>query len=386
MNTPYRIFAVLRTALFLLALGTMPSFASQDSAFTVKGVKVDVTAENATVAREQAFAQAQQSAFRQLADRLLSDSEMATLQMPETETISTMINDFEITEEQLSSVQYIATYTFRFKKDAVRNFLGGSGLSYTDVSSKPVLVLPYYQWGSRTVLWGNDNPWLAAWARGEEQDGLVPVTVPIGDIQDVSDMGDADALTYTAENLERMIERYGAGEAVIMIAAPVWATDQPETQIPSEINIMVYRTSSGRPEMAQNLKIAATPDDTAPALFDRAVQEAQKALQLDWKDKTLVSAGQDNSLQARVRFSSMNEWIETQKKLRRVQGVLDIKLLSLKPSQAHIELSFRGNEDRLRLALAQADMTLTTPQVSFNGSSAGSPLVYDLYLNKFKPL
>lgn len=385
MNTVYRIFAVLRTALFLLALGAAPSFAAQDSAFTVKGVKVDVTAESATVAREQAFAQAQQSAFRQLADRLLSDSEMAAFQMPETETISTMINDFEITEEQLSSVQYIAAYTFRFKKDAVRNFLGGSGLSYTDVSSKPVLILPYYQWGSRTVLWGNDNPWLAAWTRGEEQDGLVPVTVPIGDIQDVSDMGDADALTYNTENLERMIDRYGAGEAVIMIAAPVWSADQPETQIPVEINIMVYRTGSGRPEMAQNLKITANPDDSATVLFDRAVQEAQKALQLEWKDKTLVSPGQDSSLQARVRFASMGEWIETQKKLRRVQGVLNIKLLSLKSNQAHIELSFRGNEDRLRLALAQADMTLTTPQVNFGGG-AGSPLVYDLYLNKFKPL
>ena len=309
---------------------------------------------------------------------------MATFQMPEAAVISTLIDDFEITEEQLSSVQYIAAYTFRFKSDAVRNFLGGSGLSYTDVTSKPVLILPYYQWGSRTILWGAENPWLAAWTRGEAQDGLVPVTVPIGDIQDVSDMGDADALTYNAENLARMTDRYGAGEAVVMIAAPVWAPDQPETQIPAEINVMIYRTGAGHPEMAQNLKISAAADDSATVLFDRAVQEAQKTLQLEWKDKTLVSAGEDNNLQARIRFSSMNEWIETQKKLRRVQGVLDIRLLSLKQNQAYIELVFKGNEDRLRLALSQADMILTTPQVNF-GDAAGSPLAYDLYLNKFKP-
>lgn len=374
---------MLRTALIVFLLAA-PALAAQESAFTVKGVKVDVTAESAADAREQAFAQAQQNAFRQLAERLLSESEMAAFKMPETATISTFIDDFEITDEQLSSVQYVAAYTFRFKKDAVRNFLGGSGLSYTDVSSKPVLVLPYYQWGSRTVLWGAENPWLAAWTRSEAHEGLVPVTVPIGDVQDVSDMSDADALTFNAENLARMTERYGAGEAVIMIATPVWATDQPETQIPAEIGVMVYRTASGSPAMAQNLKISTAADDSATTLFDRAVQQAQKTLQTEWKDKTLVNAAEDNNLQARIRFASMGEWIETQKKLRRVQGVLDIKLLSLKQKQAYIELVFKGNEDRLRLALAQADMTLTAPQVNFGGGS-GSPLAYDLYLNKFKP-
>jgi len=392
MDTIYRVFASARTALIILLLAmATPAIAAQDSAFTVRNVKVDVTAESAAAAREQAFAQAEQIAFRQLAQRLLSDVEMAIFQMPETSVISTLINDFEITEEQLSRVQYIAAYTFRFKKDAVRNYLGGSGLSYTDVSSKPVLVLPYYQWGSRTILWGDDNPWLAAWTRSEMRDGLVPVVVPIGDLMDVSDMSDSDALTYIPENLARMSERYGAGDTVMMIAAPIWAQNQPETQIPAEINIMIYRTGSTGPEMAQNLKIRALPEDSAIVLFDRAVQEAQKALQLEWKDKTLITAGQDNNLQARVRFTSMEEWIETQKKLRRVQGVLDIRLLSLKSSQAHIELIFNGNEDRLRLALAQADMTLTKPQIDFAAlyqASEGprkSPLIYDLYLNKFNP-
>lgn len=384
MERPYSFFSLLHTAFIVaMMLAAVPVMAASDSAFTVKGVKVDVTADSAAAAREQAFAQAQQAAFRQLADRLLSDAEMAMLKIPDTNTITSLINDFEITDEQLSSVEYIATYTFRFKKDAVRNFLGGSGLSYTDVSSKPVLILPYYQWGSRTVLWGNDNPWLAAWTRAESQDGLVPVTVPIGDVQDVSDMGDDNALTFDAEALSRMTERYGAGEAIIMIAAPVWGADQPETHAPAEINVMIYRTADGAPEMSQNLKVTASADESAAILFDRAAQEAQKTLQKDWKDKTLVSADDDNNLQARVKFSSMPEWIETQKKLRRVQGVLDVRLMSIMPRQAHIELVFKGKEDRLRLALAQADMTLTAPLLSFG--AAGSPLVYDLYLNKFKP-
>lgn len=384
MAFTYRIFAVARIALIVLALcftGTRVHAA--DSAFTVAGVKVDVTADSAATAREQAFAQAQQQAFRELANRLLPEGEAATLQIPDTATISTLINDFEITEERLSTVQYVGTYTFRFNEKAVRNFFGGSGLSYTDVSSRPVLVLPYYQWGSRTVLWGPENPWLAAWARAEERPGLVPIVVPIGDVQDVADIGDSEALTYDPGSLARLTERYGAGEALVLIAAPVWGADQPETQTPAALSLLAYSTANGTPEMAQNFRVEAQEADHPEMLFDRAVAEAQKMLQQDWKNKTLVNGGEDNSLQARVRFESMAEWVETQKKLRRVQGVLDIKLLSLKSDQAHVELHFKGGEDRLRLALQQADMTLTQPQANF--SYDGIPLVYDLYLNKYRP-
>lgn len=382
---------MLRTAFILLALASAPAMA-EDAPFTVSGVKVDITADNAADAREKAFAQAQENAFRQLAGRLLPEEEMTTFKAPESSAISTMVNDFEITQEQISTVQYIGTYTFRFNKDSVLTFLGASGASYSDVASRPVLILPYYQWGSRNLLWGSDNAWLAAWARSESAGGLVPVTIPIGDVMDVADMGDADALTYNPANLARMLGRYDAGEAVIVIASPVWAADQPETQIPAALDIMIYRTDSDRPVLQQELKTTTNPEDSAAVLFDRAVQETQKALQGDWKSRTQVTSSEgNNSLNVRVRFATMKEWIETQKALRAVQGILAVNLMSLKPGQANIELSFQGTEEKLRLALGQSDMALSPPQTEFvpfahGGAPAGSPPpVYDLYLNKFKP-
>lgn len=390
----YRFFGMLRTVFAIMLLIATPALAAQDPAFVITGVKVDVTAEDATAARDQAFIQAQQAAFRQLAERMIPEDDLTSFKMPDDSTLSTFVNDFEVTQEQLSHIQYIGTYTFRFKSDAVRSYLSGSGVSYTDVSSKPVLVLPYYEWGTRMILWGRDNPWLGAWTRAERQQGLVPLTVPIGDLQDVADMGDSDALTYDEQSLYRMVNRYGAGEAVIVIATPVWAADTAETQLPAEIRIAMYRTDRGKPERSGEVNIASEKTDSAAALLDRTVQAVQKILQKDWKSRTLVSASQSNNLQVRVKFVTMQEWVDTQQKLRRVQGVSEVRLLSLKPGQAHVELLFQGSEDRLRLALAQADMTLTAPQVSFidytsdNAASPyeprpASPLVYDLYLNKY---
>ncbi len=374
------------------------SAASESSAFTIQNVKVDVTAKSAAVAREQAFGEAQQVAFQKLTERLLSEEEASFFQMPGLEVISTMIQDFEITEEQLSSVRYVGVYTFRFKNDAVRNYLSNYGLSYSDVRGKPVLLLPYYQQDSHPLLWGENNPWMTAWSRSESYQGLLPVMVPIGDLQDVSGIGNNDALTYDKDAMRKMLARYGAGEAVIVLAIPGWYDGSSVTGAPDELSVIIYRTDRNVPEFANSLKIIAKDDAandvSGSQLFDQAVKQVRQTLQRDWKSRTLVDSMQNHSLKVRVRFKTMNEWMETQTKLNRVQGVQNINLLSLTPRESHVELIFRGTEQRLRLTLAQADMTLTTPHINFadfytqaprnTPNNQTSPLVYDLYLNKFR--
>lgn len=374
----------------LLCLWPAGHATAEDSVFTVSGVHVDVTAENAVAAREAAFDQAQSKAFAALAARLLPDDEAASLTPPGTDVISDLVQDFEITEERLSSVRYVGTYTFRFKNDAVRNYFSGTGLSYTDVESKAVLILPFYQWGDRTILWDENNPWRRTWTRSSHGDqGLVPVVVPIGDLADVTALDGSDMLGYAPLGLADMTDRYGAREAIIVLATPSWDQTTGPTLAntpPAALEVVLYRTDRGRPEKVQTLHVTARNGE-ADDLFDKAVRSVRKALQKDWKSRTVVTAAEGNDLTVRVRFQSMREWVETQKALQSVQGIGSVTLLSLTPREARISLSFRGDEERLRLALAQADMTLTTPNVAFSNLSGygASPLVYDLYLNKYAP-
>ncbi len=197
MARPYRFFIPIASALVLFSgLFLFSGIGhAEDPLFTVDNVKVDVTAESAVAARTQAFEKAQQEAFKVLAERLLPEEEAKTFEPPAVTTISPMVKDFEITGEQLSRVQYIGTYTFRFKDQAIRSFFSNKNVSFSDVRSKPVLILPFYQTGTKVMLWGDTNPWLGAWGRTNTRQGLVPVQVPIGDISDVGDVGDTQALT-----------------------------------------------------------------------------------------------------------------------------------------------------------------------------------------------
>jgi len=119
-----------------------------------------------------------------------------------------------------NSVRYIGTYTFRFKSEAVKRYFSGRSLAYTDQESEPLLILPFYQENGQYDLWSYNNLWREAWDRKSTRSNLVPIVVPVGDIQDVSEIGDQDAQQYDAKKLQSMLNRYGAKDAVIAIAVP----------------------------------------------------------------------------------------------------------------------------------------------------------------------
>ncbi len=383
----YKPFEVFRIALLSCFLFVVLAASAQaqigNAVFTVEDIKVDVTASNAIEARKQAFERAQQEAFKALSARMLDAGSVAALEPLPVSTISMLIQDYEVTKEQLSSVRYIGTYTFRFRERAVKQYFANIGQSYTDVSSRPVLILPYFEQDGAASLWSPYNRWMETWMNASDLGGLVPVAVPLGDLQDVRDIGEGDSLAYKARNLRAMLERYGAREAVIAMAA---ADENVGT-----LTINLYRTDRAQPEYVTQIIQPAQDGQKFDELYDLALVRVHTFLQQDWKAKTIVSAQNSNHLSVRVPFKSLGEWTQTRRALQRVQGISDIDVKSLSPTAAKIDLAFQGTEQRLRLALDQAGITLSHPRFSTiglnpeYGQQTGAPGVYELYLDRYAP-
>lgn len=390
----YKTFHTARTAFcfffacFLVAaLAFAPAFA-QDNLFKVEGVKVDVTADSALAARDQAFEKAQIDAFTVLAGRMLIESELANFKAPDIAAVSAMVQDYEVTQEKLSSVRYIGTYTITFRQKAVERFFNKQGSSYTNVVSAPLVVLPFYQVNSRTYLWSPYNFWMKAWNRAPAQSVPVPLIIPIGDLEDVSDIGDDDVFGYDPDKLVALLKRYDAGDAVLAVATPdgkLGPLNENDNAAGGSVTVSLYRTDRGHPEHVQEIVVEALNTDTLGRLLDRAVIEAQARLKENWKEKTVVNASPDvsavtdNTLIARIRIKSLEEWATTQRALARVNAISSTSLKSLSPREALVELHFRGDEQMLRQALAQSGMDLSFPQYS-PGDYGAEPgrLVYDL--------
>lgn len=383
----YKTFNSARIVFFALllafsALAGAGIARADDPVYTVEDVTVDVTSDSAAKAREEAFAQAQQQAFGELAARMIDETARDAYATTDPAAISPMIQDFEVTQEKLSRVRYVGTYTFRFDPGSVKSYFSAKGASYSDARSAPTLVLPFLRAGNKTVLWDENNVWMQAWGRAGELKGRVPLMIPIGDVMDVSDFAGDDMDDYDPARLRAMTARYDASEAVFVMAVPderLLAT-APDATAQGLLNVQIFSAGSDSSQLAKTLTIAPDGGETASALYDRAVKQVRAALQGDWKSgETGETAGpatlgaQSARIEARVYFSGLSEWARAQREIAGTYGVRDFMVKSLSPTQALVELAYQGDLENLRLALAQNRMTLTP--------SAAGGHAYDLRLN-----
>jgi len=376
---PYTYICAL-AAFFVLFVAT-PCARAEDPLFTVSNIRVDVTAENSAKARDQAMVEARSQAFDKLVDRLLSDDEKSRFQKPDDMVISTMIRDFEIKEERLSGVRYMATLTFRFEDEKVRNFMSGSGVKYTDVAKKPIMIIPIYQRGRQTLLWEDDNIWFDAWKAAKNMDrGIVPILIPIGDIEDMRSVSGDTALSANTDAMAAMAARYGASDVILALGMPEGYGNEG---VEGDFRVFLYNISGETPQHAKT--IIVNNDNMASAdLLAEAVQTVRTYIQKDWKSQTTIDPTLMNNMRAVVHYRNIGEWVRIQSKLDDIAGSLDYNVLNVGMDKAVIDMSFQGTEARLRLALKQRDLVLSKPRLDFTDSmqrlGGDTPLIYDLSL------
>ena len=380
---------------FLVLLAPVKGFAYDSSLFVVKSIKIDVTADDAVMAQEKAFSQAQKQAFVVIARRMVSDNDVTSMKIPDLDTIAYMIKDYEVNNEQISAVRYVGNFTFHFDQQAVGKYFSISGEQYTDKKSKPLLVLPVLQKGNKNTIWGQDNLWMQSWAKIEFPTALVPVEVPIGDLEDVADINDDNALRYERKSLDRMLFRYNAKEAAIMIAVPDATLGKQaslEEAAQGNLRISIYRTDRGRAEYVSDLLVQPTDQEKVGGLYERGVMKAYQSLQKNWKRRTAESVARSQVYYVRMPISSLKELNNKKNILSAVQGLSNMVSVSLKPVEAKMLLTYRGDETHLREALAGVhfslgrayrkdyDSSISNPQI------AKLPVMYDLYFKQKAPV
>ncbi len=362
------IFNWILPALFIGLISITPARAQGD-VFTVSDVKVDVTAKNALAAREQAFDQAQQDAFGIMAGRMLSESSAANFTPPSSDIISRMIQDYEVTNEKISAVRYIGTYTIRFNDHEVSRYFGGRNVQrngqYVSMKQKPLLILPFYEYNGKNVIWSPHNAWMSAWTGTKNIGGIAPLSVPMGDIEDVRDIDDNEALNYNQNALRSMLSRYQAGEAVIVIAVPDHNLKNADLNAPANggLTVQLYRTDRTSPEFVAALQIEPSGNMTKAQLLNKAVADVKVALQKDWKNpamqKPQVPQGSRVTYRVEAPLRNLNHWSSIQKAMQNVRPLENLTILSISPRIASMQFDFAGDAKQLALIFAQSGLSLT---------------------------
>lgn len=397
----YRVFSralivFFACALVFMAQAQAATGPNKGDDYLIKGITVDVQGSSALDARDKAYTAARRTAWQQLVMRL-SPKDAAAMPLPEDKAISSAIKDFSIENERMTTRRYLGTVNIRFKDAAAKKILGSlrsgafeasadtedtviTGSDETGTAMRrrddpdhirraaenagPVtLVLPWYNAGGRSVLWGQANPWRAAW---EEKNGLSrerTLVLPVGDVADMRLYSPAQPLSQGG-NIDGLMKRYRATSAILAMAEPL-----PD----GSVNVALYRYSGNVATPVARFGIDASARDTlgdAVAQSADAIKSANANTNMPAPVQVSVAPGSVSVPQTRTapaggiyrtlaRFSGLQEWVAMRQALSRVPGMGTISVHSISPSQANLEFDYKGDAGALMNAFAQNGLQIS---------------------------
>jgi hypothetical protein len=356
-------FLILATGLVTLSAG-LPTAASAQELLTVNGVEVDVTGDDANAARNAAFIQGQRKAFDKLIGQLADPASAASLPPLSDDQIGAMVSDFEIETEATSTVRYLGTLTFRFYADPVRQYLAGSGVRFTATQSPPIVVVPILTQGDSQLLWDDGNLWLQAWS-AHGGGALVPVRVPIGDLNDIAAITVEQALAGDAGSFDVLARRYGAADTLVAEARIDPATMVAGGEAVVTVTARRYGPAGLMATFQDEVRGSA---DDLPALYASAVDKLDMQLEQNWKSQALTTTGSamGNRLEVSAIVQSLDEWLEVQRRLQQVTAVQGIELKYLAVREARFDLIYAGDPLSLGRALAGRGLQLIANGTGWN--------------------
>jgi hypothetical protein len=356
------------TACALLLLGAVAMRAApapaqeSDEAYSTT-VKVDATAESAAAAREVARIDGQRRALAAVIERLSGASEPAAPPKLDDKTITDMVASFEVANEHMSAVRYVADYTFHFRPSKVRRLVrvaetppaestskspgdkssgekssaDSGGKSPAEGGNRAIVVLPVYRDGSNVVLWDDPNAWRVAWSQRPAGSGLGRLVLPLGDAGDLAAIDAEKAGSGKPEALTAIAQRNSGSEAVVALA-----TAQRQGDKLAGLDVTVKRYRYGHLVDTQASSFEAEP----------AESEAGAKLNAD------AHSNQPASLAVTVPITTLGEWVQVRNRLASVTSIRKIDLLSLSREEARIEVKYVGTPDQLKSSLAEVNLDL----------------------------
>jgi hypothetical protein len=325
-------------------------------------VRVDAIGDSVAAARELARVDGQRRALVLVIDRLSGAPDSVKLPKLDDKTITDMVESFEVANERMSAVRYLADYTFHFRPSKVRRLVhstesapaeANSGPPAAEGSGKPLIILPVYKDSGGIVLWDDPNAWREAWGRRSADSGLIRLTIPLGDASDLSIIDAGRAEAGNPDALTAIARRNGGDEAIVALAT---ARRDGDNLVGLELSIKRYR--SGRLVGTHGTTLDAYPGEDTRDFLKRAADTISGEIASNSKKSSGASSDQQASLSMSVPIESIGDWVRIRDRLASVPAIRKVDLLSLNRHEAKIQLKYVGGTDQLRSSLAGVDLGL----------------------------
>ncbi len=329
--------------LLAVLLGTA-GMAAGEEVFTVRDVVVDEVAADARLAQRAAIRTAQRRAWRRLAARMAADAAPPPA-APGEEALATLVQGLEFADEKIAATRYRAAITVRFRAEAVRARLRAAGFPHLPVPRPLLVVLPVLQDGDGDRLWGEDNPWLAAWRRHPGGGLVVDTVAPVADLDDLATVDAAGALAGDWAALRLLARRYEADGALVAAARAEGGRLRQ--------TLTWYEGPRGRHVPLEGAAPAAAAID-----WGAAVDAARRSVSDHWSSAALAPGGPVATAIVDIPLESLAQWVDVRGRLERPAAVESVLPLAFSLAGARVRIGYTGTPEELRAALRRAGLGL----------------------------
>lgn len=334
----FRIPALI-VALAASCLLAMP--AGAENTFEVPNVHVDASGPSSSEARTAAVASGRPVAWTLLFRRLTRQQDWYRQPVLDDAQLQKLIIGYSPMNERRSTTRYVADITYTFNPEAVARVLQAAGIPYAATTAKRILLVPLAPGYSRTSMWtlAFANPRFAASA--------VPFALPVGDVQDMAVLSGINIDTATWDQVASVAQRIHASEAALVLAIPAG----------NQLSVVVKRVGAGELPVRTsfNVPLLQGADSTYPAAADAVI----RAIDDMWKNQKAMDYSQKGRLLADVKIDSLAQFTVLENALSAVPNIASVGISAMDIGQARLAISYIGTPEQLRVALAQAGITLS---------------------------
>ena len=327
-----RIFIII--VCLCLFCGT--SFATDDR-FAVE-IKVDVTDENASIAREKAMSSATRAAITAVARRISTqDGASKISDMTDTQLLN-FVKETSIVNERNSDVRYMADLRIIINEELLEEYMKEREIPVLTNNHISVLIIPLFREFSDDVpmLWETNNLWKQAWNNTNISSAIN--FIPIN-----SSTPTADTINSTVninndyETLEKIMKLSGTNDIFILDASydGVEGLDIVATSLNgSKHEIKVHGTKSSGIE-----------------LFNQAVIETIKELETLILSRQASNNSQEQEMTILYPFTSLGQWITAEQKIKEITEINKLQVQAMAQGKAQLKIWYTGNIDTINYQL-----------------------------------
>ena len=329
--------------LSLLCLLAGRPAAAEDMSLYETDISVDVTSENASVAREKAMNEANRQAVMTVAGRITTPSGAAVLNNLNDNQILNFIKEVTVQSEKVSDVRYLAQLKITINSDILKAYLQEKNAPFAMVAESKVIIIPLFREFSTDtpLLWEAGNLWRQAWENNPQTSGPVKIY----------------SLGTNAEN------KITAAQALQMngIILDQIATDNQTRNIYiadavydgiDGLDITLYAYNDGAQETVK------VPGSRGSQLFADAVQSISDKLTAKFQQQSRTISQAQNEITVLYAFSSLRNWVEIQNLLKNTSGINAITVDALGTGKVQFKLRFTGTEEHLLYSLRDKNLNL----------------------------